>query len=264
MPARNEDFKESHEIGMTVNLWYARPKHLPAQATAEDWKNILTAEERARSRAFRFEKHRREYIVTRLLVRNALSHYHPAPPQTWNFRTNRYGKPSVDPDCGLRFNLSNSSELVVCLMGDEVEVGVDIEPHDRAMEVAKLAREIFSSLELEQIETLSEQEKFNRALSLWTLKESYIKARGLGLSLPLKSFSFVFGQSDRFHLELDPGLADDPANWRFRLLNLAEHRVAVAVRSDLDPHVNIWEARPPLYVPVRQRGVTEAAVQFLN
>lgn len=251
-------------MGMTVNLWYVRPEDLPAQATSEDCEDILNAEERERSRTFRFEKHRREYILTRLLVRHALSHYHPIPPQAWNFRKNQYGKPYVDPDCGLSFNLSNSSTLIVCLIGNGIEVGVDVEPLDRAAEVAKLACEIFSPLELAQFEALSNHEKLNRTLSLWTLKESYIKALGLGLSLPLKSFSFVFDQSNRFHLELDPSLADDPAHWRFRLFDLAEHRVAVAVRTDVDPQLNIWEARPPLYVPVRQPDGKDAAFHLLD
>ncbi len=239
-------------MGTALNLWHTRPEDLPAQTTAENCERILSEEELTRSKTFRFEQHRREYLATRLLVRNALSHYHPVAPHAWKFQTNAYGKPAIDPDCGLRFNLSNCSELVVCLIGKDIELGIDIEPLDRAAQVLKIGSDVFSPRELAQLESLSDRERLNRALSLWTLKESYIKARGFGLSLPLKYFSFVFNKSNEFHLEIDPGLNDDPANWQFRLFNLAKHRVALAVESKVDPRLQIWEARPPMNVPVRQ------------
>jgi 4'-phosphopantetheinyl transferase len=234
---------------MILNLWYSRPEDLPAQTFAEGYDHILSEEERARSRAFHFEKHRCEYLTTRLLVRNALSHYHPFPPQEWKFQTGPYGKPAIAQNCDLRFNLSNTPELVVCLIGKDTELGIDIEPLHRAGEVAKVANEVFSSLELAQLKVLSDSNKLDRALSLWTLKESYIKARGLGLSLPLKRFSFIFGESNEFHLEIDPSLRDDSADWQFCSFNLAGHRVALTVDSRIEPYLQIWEA-PPMDTPV--------------
>jgi 4'-phosphopantetheinyl transferase len=237
-------------MGTALNLWYTRPEDISAQTIAEDSERILSEEELLRSKTFRFERHRREYLATRLLVRNALSYYHPLPPHAWKFQTNPYGKPATDPDCGLRFNLSNCTELVVCLIAKDVELGVDIEPLDRAPDIVKLASDVFSPRELAQLEDLSDPERPARALSLWTLKESYIKARGLGLSLPLKHFSFVYDKSNKFHLEIDRVLDDDdPARWQFRLFNLAEHRVALAVESKIDPRLQIWEAQPPGNAP---------------
>ena len=244
-------------MGTALNLWYTRPGDLPAQTIAEDCERILSREELVRSKTFRFEQHRREYLATRLLVRNALSHYHPFPPHAWKFKTNSYGKPAIDPDCGLRFNLSNCAELVVCLIGKDAELGIDIEPIDRAGEVVKLATDVFSPRELAQLESLSDRERPNRALSLWTLKESYIKARGLGLTLPLKHFSFIYDNSNKFHLEIDRVLDDDdPARWQFRLFNLAEHRVALAVESKIDPRLQIWKAQPPGNAPVLRPDIT--------
>ena len=150
----------------TLNLWYSHPEDLPAQIAAETCEQILSTEELARSKAFRFEKHRREYLTTRFLVRNALSHYHPFPPEEWKFQANPYGKPAVTQDCDLRFNLSNTQELVVCLIGKDIELGIDIEPLHRAGEVAKVAGEVFSSLELAQLEVLSDPDRLDRALSL--------------------------------------------------------------------------------------------------
>jgi 4'-phosphopantetheinyl transferase len=238
-----------------LNLFYTHPEDLQAQRISEYREQILSEEELARSKVFPFEKNRREYLATRLLVRRALSHHHPLPPQAWKFQTNRFGKPATDPHCGLHFNVSNTSKLIVCLIGNDIELGVDIEPLDRAADISTLAPEIFSSMELAQLEKLPDSEKSDRALSLWTLKESYIKARGLGLSLPLKKFSFIFEQSNKFHLETDSSLHDAPMNWQSCIFNLADHRCALTVGSSMDPHLQIWEMRPPGNTPEHRPNI---------
>ncbi len=74
------------------------------------------------------------------------------------------------------------------------EVGVDVEAFSRAEEIVPLAPKVFSLAEQEQLNALPAAERPHRALSLWTLKEAYIKARGMGLSLPLRGISFLFGE----------------------------------------------------------------------
>jgi 4'-phosphopantetheinyl transferase len=179
---------------------------------------------------------RREYLTTRVLVRTALSYYHPLAPVDWRFESGAYGKPTAEPDCGLRFNLSNSPGLVVCLIARGLEVGVDVEPYDRAGEIVELAPEVFSRQELAQFERLRGQERLGRALSLWTLKEAYTKARGLGLSLPMREFSFLFDGTSGIRLELDPGLNSVKwRGWRFCLVDHAGHRIALIAEQRTTP-----------------------------
>jgi len=169
-----------------------------------------------------------------MLVRTALSHYHPLSPAEWRFRANAYGKPSVEPDCGLSFNLSNSPGLVVCLIARECEVGVDVEPYDRAGEIVELAADLFSRQELAQLDRLHGQERLDRALSLWTLKEAYCKAWGLGLSMPLGEFSFLFDDEGGVRLNVNPewnnGVGSD---WWFRLVDHAGHRIALVAKQPI-------------------------------
>ncbi len=182
------------------------------------------------------------------------------PPHGAHFALNAHGKPAVEPDCGLQFNLSNSVGLVVCLIAEGAEVGVDVESRERADEILKLAPRVFSSNEQTQLHDLDEAEKLDRALSLWTLKESYIKARGMGLAIPLDKFSFVFGRAEEVTLEIDPSLKDDPARWRFGLLDRAGHRIAMMIETLASPGLEIYEIRPLLSPPKR---VGESGVQWL-
>jgi 4'-phosphopantetheinyl transferase len=222
------------------------------------------------------------------------------PPQSWSFSVNKYGKPSPTPDCGLRFNQSNSVELAVCLIarpearpdarsgarpitgiaanpgaaaaevGPAVgnDVGVDVESFARAEEIIPLAPRVFSAAERAQLDALPAAERPDRALSLWTLKEAYIKARGMGLSLPLQGISFLFDgpEAIRFEngpqairFEVEPGVDDDPGRWRFCRFDHAGHRIALAVEANAAPNreiaatgnLEIFEVRPPLGPPTR-------------
>jgi 4'-phosphopantetheinyl transferase len=238
----------------TLCLWYAYPDDLLAEGAVEACASLMSDQERERWQSFHFDRNRREYLATRVLVRTALSHLLPRPLETWRFSRNAYGKPGVDPECGLSFSLSNSLGLVACLIGERGEVGLDVESYDRAEEIAELAPEVFSAPELAQLDALSGPDRLDRALSLWTLKEAYIKARGMGLSLPLQQFSFVFGGVEGVRLELDPCLGDEAARWRFCLLEHAGHRIALMTAmpgQTTAPALQLWETRPLLSTPTR-------------
>src|SRR5208283_4353354 len=101
-----------------LKLWCAYPGDLQAEGVAEECSALLSDEERARVARFKFERHRLESLTTRALARTSLSRSRSVAPQDWRFKSNPQGKPAVDPECGLSFNLSNSLGLVVCLVAE--------------------------------------------------------------------------------------------------------------------------------------------------
>ncbi len=232
-----------------LHLWCAYPGDLLDERAAQGCALLLTEDERERWQRFKFEKHRREYLATHALARIALSHHCGVSPDALRFNLNAFGKPSIDPECGLDFNLSNSLNLVVCLVSEVAEVGVDVESRARAQSIAEVGARMFSVQELEQLENLREEAKPDRALHLWTLKEAYIKARGMGLALPLNKFSFVFEGAGSIHMEIEPDLKDSPARWRFCLLDYRDHCIAMMVESSVAPQLRTWEVRLPRALP---------------
>lgn len=240
-----------------LNLWYAYPDDLLDPATAQACLALLTAQEQERCQRYKFEKHRRESLATRVLVRSALSHGRAVQPEAWRFKEKKHGKPFLDPDCGLHFNLSNSVGLVVCLVAERGEVGVDAESPARSPQIMEVVKAVFSSAERAQLEELEGVAKQDRALSLWTLKEAYIKARGMGLALPLKKISFLYGGVEGIRLEVDPEVDNDPGRWRFCSFDLAGHRVGAVVEQKDAAEINLWEARP-LLAPPRNLGTCNA------
>ena len=106
------------------------------------------------------------------------------------FGDNGYGKPLLLEPSGLHFNVSHSGSWVLCAV-DDGPVGVDVEMI-RPIDIGSVAQSFFSEVEYESL--MLEPDEGSRLRSfyrLWTLKESYIKARGEGMALPLDSFTIV-------------------------------------------------------------------------
>jgi len=99
---------------------------------------------------------------------------------------NKYGKLYVNSEHNIHFNLSHSGSWVVCVT-DHTPVGIDIEeikPID-----LEIAKHFFSKSEYQDLMNTELDRRISYFYELWTLKESYLKAIGKGLSIPLDSFS---------------------------------------------------------------------------
>ncbi|UXI70706.1 4'-phosphopantetheinyl transferase superfamily protein [Tahibacter amnicola] len=216
-----------------VHVWYAWSAEFDTPAFRTAALALLSTEERQRHDRYVFDYLKLEYLVTRALCRGVLSRYAATLPSEWTFVANEYGRPEIAAihDTGdLRFNLSNSRSLVACLVGREVDAGVDVERCERLTDIAGIAEHHFSPTEVEALFALPESERQNRFFQYWTLKESYIKARGMGLSIPLDQFSFAL-DGDSIGIGFDPALDDTPAHWQFELHRPDErHQMAVGLR----------------------------------
>ena len=226
-----------------IELWLAYPDDLLDPDTAESCAAILNVEEQARGHRFLFEKRRREHIATHALKRTAISANFGCAPKSLEFTLNFHGKPAIHPGCEFQFNLSNSDKLVVCLIARGTPVGVDVEACQRAPQILGLASRVFSLVEQAQLHALDQPTQLDRALSLWTLKEAYIKVRGKGLAIPLDGFSFFFDDTDGIRMEIDPSLEDRAERWSFCLFDHADHRIAAMVEGK-PAALKILDARP--------------------
>ena len=132
--------------------------------------------------------------------------------------------------CRLQFNLSHTTGLVVCAVGLDGAIGVDVEDLTRRAADPALAVNYFAPEEVAWLEAGSQEQRQVRFLELWTLKEAFIKAKGKGLSIPLKDFAFSFpaGRPPRVDFrDPDLGHAD---RWQFARLRLHErYQLAVAM-----------------------------------
>jgi 4'-phosphopantetheinyl transferase len=204
-----------------VDLWYWLYEPTSEAALAAACEGVITNDERSRYSGFRFERDRRLFLATRLLVRRVLSRYSGVAPGAWRFEAQSSGKPHVShPDISpkLHFNLANTPGLVVCGVSAAHELlGVDAERIDRRVDFEGVARRCFSPSETDALGGSPPDELARRFFEYWTLKESYVKALGVGLAHSLAEFSFTIGERDidiAFHRQIS-----DAHSWRFALLD---------------------------------------------
>ena len=110
----------------------------------------------------------------------------------------------------------------MCLVSGGREVGADVESLDRAGRWVDLADRYFAPREAAALKRVAPPDRPMRFLEYWTLKESYIKARGLGLAIPLADFSFDLPARSPgdITIRFTPAIDDDSARWQFSLERL--------------------------------------------
>ena len=217
-----------------VAVVFARPDSLDDRRRA-DALGKLPTEDVAHVRRFRFERDRDIALASRTLQRRALSRHAPVSPELWRFDTTEHGRPEIAaPSSDLRFNVSNTHGLVACAVTLGREVGIDVEQH-RDDAPLDLVDSHFAPVERTALRALPAGDRARRFLELWTLKEAYIKARGLGLALPLDRFWFdLDGPTPR--LSIAPELEDDASTWQLALWRpTPTHYAALCVRNTNTP-----------------------------
>lgn len=224
-----------------IHLWFADHADFEVDELQVSCKEWLTEVELARYRRFQSERRRKEFLLGKMLVRTVLSEYGSLSPGQWQFAENEYGRPSVAAGLaspGIHFNLSHSGERLVLAVSRLPEIGVDIEASSRARRVERIAGRYFSEAEVRALLQLHKEGQLTRFYELWTLKESYIKARGMGLALPLQKFGFEFAGDDAIAFHAARELEDEPGRWRFwQLVPDGDYKLALALKPGADTDV---------------------------
>lgn len=202
--------------------------------------SVISAEETQRAARFHFPRDRNRFILAHRAMREILAQYLNCCPGQLDFSTNGHGKPSLS-DGNLQFNLSHSGTCALLAVSPLHKVGIDVEQIRTDVEIEVLARRFFSQLEHSELMAIPREQRVAAFYRYWTLKEAYIKAQGLGLSLPLDSFDLSLTSKKSGVLKAtrpDPHKAT-----RWTLLSLEvdpEYAGAVAVENK-NPEFRHWD-----------------------
>jgi len=226
-----------------LHIWYVFTDKVTGPELLDSYRRLLNQEERQRCQRFLFDKDRHQCLVTRALVRTTLSRYSDVDPRAWRFVENAYGRPEIESPSAaghLRFNLSHTRGVVACAVVCDDDVGIDVEDLRRRTATLDIARRHFAAAEMDFLEALPEHRRKDAFFDFWTLKEAYIKARGMGLAIPLGDFSFELSEHHLPKIRFAAGFEDDPRAWQFDLRRLtARYKLAVALRRPAEREVRI-------------------------
>ncbi len=180
----------------TVHVW--RIPLDPGDAAASALAPLLSADERERAARFRFDHHRRRFVVGRGSMRLLLGAYAGTPAAEIVFAYGKHGKPRLSGAAfghDVRFNFSNSHELALLAVTLGAEVGVDLERIKPMPRFMRLAERFFTAREADALAGLPESARIEAFFHCWTRKEAFLKSTGDGLHFDL----------DRVEVSVVPG-----------------------------------------------------------
>ena len=217
-----------------IHLWLAFDREITDSALTTAYRQLLTPEERQQEQRFYFAKDQHQYLVTRALTRTVLSRYAQVAPEDWRFNKLEHGRPEIANDDPLTrslvFNISHTAGLIVLAVTRDQDLGVDTENILEREAPLDIANRYFSPRETADLYALPREVQLERFFHYWSLKESYIKARSKGLSIPLDQFNFTYADAHSIAVAFHEKLQDVPERWRFWLLKpTLAHLLAICV-----------------------------------
>lgn len=165
-------------------------------------------------------------LLGEVLVRKKLAQRMHLLPEEIRFETNAYGKPFVTGEGACEFNVSHSASWVAIALS-AAPIGIDVQQMKPIN--LQIADRFFSEQERQELFQLPEANQLECFFRYWAYKESYIKAVGKGLSLPLDSFTIQHESSDSAFVYAD----GRPTGYQCRAYRVDEmYKVAVCTKED--------------------------------
>lgn len=229
-----------------IQVWSVRLD--PSAERVEFLGRYLSSDEWQRANRFRFERHRRQYVVGRGSLRLLLSEYLNTPPEQVVFTYGPRGKPALMPgereqdSRGLFFNLSNSDERALIGFVRGREIGVDLEYLKPMPDCEQIAERFFSQSERLVLRGIPAERKEEAFFNCWTRKEAYLKAVGEGLAAPLDSFDVTLAPGEAPRMHTLRGDAAAASRWFFEHLRPAPDYIG-AIALERQSEREVWPLR---------------------
>jgi 4'-phosphopantetheinyl transferase len=234
--ARTQWLEPTEQYEFAVNDVHVWRSVVPRDAAwIPAFSRVLSADEREKAARFHFEADRSRFVLGRGMMRHVLARRLHRSPDELRFEYGPFGKPALAPGGSkgrLQFNLSHSGDLILLAVAIDRAIGIDVERMRTDISHTGIAERFFSAAERSSLAGLPPSARAAAFCACWTRKEAFIKATGVGLSLPL----------DQFDVSLAPGEAarlmatrPDPAEaQRWTLLELPagpDYKAAAAVEG---------------------------------
>ena len=171
-----------------ITILVANIKEKISEEQLKIFETYLTSERVSKLKKFKFKEDYLRSLYGEILVRYLVNKKFSISNSQIRINYSEYGKPYIENLKNFQFNISHSGDWVVCAYGKE-NIGVDIEKIETAyLDISEM---YFSESEHRMLCEKSKNEQNIYFYQLWTLKESYLKYIGKGLSVSLNSFSII-------------------------------------------------------------------------
>ncbi|MBX9586653.1 MAG: 4'-phosphopantetheinyl transferase superfamily protein [Gammaproteobacteria bacterium] len=208
------------------------------ESALEPMLKILTEEEKKNAAQFKFDKHRRRYIISHAVMRTILADQLQIPIEKLVISTLEKGKPFI-PHNTLFFNLSHSEDLAVLAVSWQGNVGIDVEYMKNDLSTLDIGRRFFHPLEYDQLKNASPEQQHEFFYRCWTGKEAFLKTKGHGVANHLQSFALDFQDSKNTHIIFASDELKEFNDWHVYTYNPSDHFLSTIVSTTPQPDILI-------------------------
>ena len=166
-----------------VHIWLLRTNGISIQP---EMKSVLDNKECLYLLRYNSRFKREQFIWGRWFCRQVLAQYFHIGPEHVPLTINANGR--LETDNGWDVNLSHTYGGIACVVGKGRRVGTDIEYTNRKI-ITRDWRHVFSSMELTELNQLTDEAQKNYFLKLWTIKEALWKSWNVGKEVLFNEFS---------------------------------------------------------------------------
>lgn len=236
------------EVTINAVVRYAHCEHVSKEAE-RDFLSTVCDSERARARQFTRAEDRRSFLAAHWLLRHTLAEATGVLPKHLSFQASVAGRlsltGSVHMPTSIDFSLTHTQGLVACVLTEGTKCGIDAEQIDATFDFIPMLHRVCTNAEFAGLRRLPQPCRRQRFFDLWVLKESYLKAIGVGIDGSFKEVCFEFNRDQTIDL-----VATDGSQWRTKLLMRGPtYSLGVVVRSDVAVR---WDVRESPLQPMRK------------
>jgi len=205
--------------------------------------HILSQDERQRADKYVFPKDRIRFTRTRFALRLILSQCLKCQAEEIKFHYGEKGRPELawPEHKNLNFNLSHSEALALIAVAKNRHIGIDLNAVSEPANWQAIVKRSFSDAEQASIAALDKQHQVLGFHQIWTQKEAYTKALGLGYSYGFQNFSVLVGLNN-IGLQADANNPAAPDNWTLCGISPdINHVAALAYDGSGSPQIRKWQ-----------------------
>ena len=222
-----------------VDVWW-----IDLERIEDEVPSLLPHNERLRAERFKRPRDRARWTSARVALRQILTGYPGTIPAEVKLTYGTHGKPALEGGSSLRFNLAHAGERAALAIVCEREVGIDLEPIDLGLDVSSLLAVACSQAEAARIAALAPDARAEEFLTCWTLKESYLKGIGAGLSRDPRTIDIAL-LPDHRALVTDLLAETEEPQWDVRLVDPGSGWVAAVAAPGQLQSIAVFHWPPP-------------------
>lgn len=175
----------------------------------------LSIEEKTKATEIRCRIQKKRYIISHGFLRFLLGECLSIFPSKVEYSYNKFQKPLCKQDPNLYFNMSHSNNYVCYVFSFNYKVGIDIEFINNIFKIEDLLPSIAAPEEALAFDKPYEADKAYLFYKMWTIKEAFLKALGIGLSYPLSDIETTILPREKFKILTFDGSKKVQNEWTF-------------------------------------------------